>query len=318
MNDHDEYGACHGPSTTRRRLLAAAAATGLLSAVPGLSALAADDRSMRTRAIPSTGEPLPVMGLGSSGTFAYPDNAARAALLTVLKKFVAMGGAMVDTSPTYGSAETVIGELARRADVRNDIFMATKVHIRGRQAGLDQMAQSAARLGKPIDLMQIHNFVDLETQWQTLERLKGEGRFRYIGITHYLTRAFEELEHQMRTKDMDFVQFNYSILTPEAEKRLLPLARDRGIAVIVNRAFNDGAIFGRTKGHALPSYASELGIDSWAQFALKYVLANPAVNVVIPATSDPGHLVDNMQAGYGPLPDDKMQARMRATMAELS
>ena len=316
-------------STLRRRLLAAGAAAGASTLLPSAlwaatttndaakDAPSAATSAMRTRAIPSTGEQLAVMGLGSSGTFSYA-NGQRAALRQVLDAFVAHGGEMVDTSPTYGNAETVIGELARDTGLRDELFMATKVHIRGVAEGKQQMDTSAERLGKPVDLMQIHNFVDLETQWATLKARKAAGRYRYIGITHYLTRAFERLEQEMRDKALDFVQFNYSIMTPEAEQRLLPLAADRGIAVIVNRAFNDGQFFRAVKGQALPGYAKEIGIESWAQFALKYVLAEPAVNVVIPATADPKHLVDNMGAGTGPLPDDAMRQRMRRTVAELA
>ncbi len=271
-------------------------------------------RTMRKRTIPSSGETLAVMGLGTSGTFSTRSQATLAELGTVMREFVAMGGQMVDTSPTYGNAETNVGRIARSTGLRDKLFMATKVHIRGRRAGINQMRESERLLGKPIDLMQIHNFVDLDTQWQTLERMKAARQVRYIGITHYLTSAFDELERQMKAKRMDFVQFNYSVLTPDAEKRLLPLAADRGIAVIVNRAFEDGRFFGRVKGKPLPEYASEFDCRSWAQFALKYVLAVPAVNTVIPATGNPEHLRDNMQAGYGALPDAAMRKRMRATM----
>ncbi|GAB3678180.1 aldo/keto reductase [Salinisphaera aquimarina] len=306
----------------RRRVLQYGAVGAGLALMPwqmSLAQMTSDDatKAMRTRKIPSTGEMLPVIGMGSSGSFSTRSEDTLADLRTVMKRFVAMGGTLVDTSPTYGNAETNIGAIARDTGVRDALFMATKVHINGRQAGIDQMAQSTEALGKPIDLMQIHNFIDLETQWKTLERMKADGQVRYIGITHYLTSAFEELEHQMSTKDMDFVQFNYSIMTPDAEQRLLPLAADRGIAVLVNRAYNDGRFFSQVKGRELPDYAQEFDCFSWGQFALKYVLANDAVNAVIPATSDPKHLEDNMHAGYGALPDRAMQKRMRETIAAM-
>lgn len=306
---------------TRRRVLGHGAAGAGLAMVPWHWALA-DQRkkssgSIRERAIPASGEQVPVMGMGSSGSFGYLDASETATMRTVMKKCVALGGELVDTSPTYGNAETHIGDIAETTGVRDQLFMATKVHISGKQAGLDQMRRSAEKLGRPIDLMQIHNFVDLETQWDNLQQLKADGAVRYIGITHYLTSAFERLEAQMKVKDMDFVQFNYSIMTPQAEQRLLPLAADRGIAVLVNRAFNDGRFFSRVEGHTLPDYAAEFDCESWAQFALKYVLANQAVTAAIPATGDPGHLVDNMQAGYGALPDQTMCKRMRETIAAL-
>ena len=308
---------------TRRRVLQAGAAGAGLALAPwqlSLAAGAGDDNAeqrMRQRAIPATGEQVPVVGMGSSGSYERMTSDNAEALRTVMKQFAAMGGTLVDTSPSYGRAETHIGEVARETGVRDELFMATKVRKDSREQTLDQFRASIDKLGEPIDLLQIHNFIGLESQWKTLKQLKDEGRVRYIGLTHYLTSAFDELEHQMSSKDMDFVQFNYSIMTPEAEERLLPLAADRGIAVLVNRAFNDGAIFGRVGDQELPAYAREFDCNSWAQFALKYVLANEAVTAVIPATSDPEHLVDNMHAGYGALPDAAMRKRMRDTIRDL-
>jgi len=308
---------------SRRRLLGTGVAGAGLAVLPWQTALAAQlapdaaEKAMIKRAIPSTGEMVPVMGMGSSGSFERLSSSSLEELRTVMKEFVAMGGTLVDTSPFYGNAETNIGEIARHTGVRDQLFMATKVRKTRQEQTLEQFRTSIDALGKPIDLLQIHNFIGLENQWTTLQQLKEEGRVRYIGITHYLTSAFDELEHQMASKDMDFVQFNYSVMTPDAEERLLPLAADRGIAVLVNRAFNDGQIFGATKGKELPGYAREFDCFSWAQFALKYVLANEAVTVAIPATSDPEHLRDNMHAGYGKLPDRAMQKRMRETIASL-
>jgi aryl-alcohol dehydrogenase-like predicted oxidoreductase len=308
---------------SRRRLLGYGAASAGLAMLPWQISLAAKmdaaagDKAMIKRAIPSSGEMVPVMGMGSSGSFATSNAETLADLRTVMKDFVAMGGTLVDTSPSYGNAETNIGDIARETDVRDQLFMATKVRKTSRDATLDQFRASIDELGEPIDLLQIHNFIGLENQWATLKQLKEEGRVRYIGITHYLTSAFDELEHQMATKEMDFVQFNYSVMTPDAEERLLPLAADHGIAVLVNRPFNDGRIFGASRGKDLPDYAKEFDCFSWAQFALKYVLANETVTAAIPATSDPEHLRDNMHAGYGKLPDADMRKRMRETIASL-
>lgn len=308
---------------SRRRVLGYGAAGAGLATLPWQAALAAKldpeaaEKSMLERAIPTTGEMIPAMGMGSSGSFQRLSSSSAEALRTVMKEFVAMGGTLVDTSPSYGNAETNIGRIAADTGLRDQLFMATKVRKTRREQTLDQFRASIDALGEPIDLLQIHNFIGLDNQWATLKQLKEEGRVRYIGITHYLTSAFDELEHQMAIKDMDFVQFNYSIMTPDAEERLLPLAADHGIAVLVNRAFNDGRIFGATKGKALPDYAEEFDCFSWAQFALKYVLANETVTSVIPATSDPEHLRDNMHAGYGKLPDADMRKRMRDTIAAL-
>lgn len=308
---------------TRRRVLATGAAGAGLAMLPWQLALAEKmtpgnpKEAMRTRAIPATGEAVPVMGMGSSGSYERLASSSAEELRTVMKEFVAMGGTLVDTSPSYGNAETNIGEIARETGVRDDLFMATKVRRESREQTLDQFRASIDALGEPIDLLQIHNFIGLDNQWATLKQLKEEGRVRYIGITHYLTSAFDELEHQMASKEMDFVQFNYSIMTPDAEERLLPMAADHGIAVLVNRAFNDGQIFSATQGKDLPEYAQEFDCFSWAQFALKYVLANESVTSVIPATSDPEHLRDNMHAGYGKLPDAAMRKRMRETIASL-
>lgn len=310
-------------SHSRRRVLGLGAAAAGCSLLPGPLALAAEETGghesagMRKRSIPGTGEMLPVMGLGSSGAFEGREESKLDALRAVMEEFVEMGGTVLDTSPSYGNAEANIGRLARETGVRDALFMATKVRSRSKEAGIEQIARSAELLGEPIDLMQIHNFIGLETQWNLLRTMRGEGRLRYIGLTHFRTSAFEELEQEMQSKDMDFVQFNYSIMTPEAEERLLPLAADRGIAVIVNRAFNDGRFFQQVRNASLPDYTAEFDCTSWAQFALKYVLSHPAVTVVIPATSKPEHLVDNMQAGYGALPDEDLRKRMRETMASL-
>ncbi|HKJ07661.1 MAG TPA: aldo/keto reductase [Gammaproteobacteria bacterium] len=295
---------------SRRDLLratGAAALTGLLPAAWGAAAA-----PLRLRIIPATGERIPAVGLGTSDAFETRTETALGSLREVLARFHALGGRLIDTSPTYGNAEAVVGRLAAELHLTDRLFLATKVHEVGRQAGVAQMEASQRRLGRRrLDLIQVHNLVDVNTQLATLQRWKAEGLVRYIGITHYRVGAFEALERLMRTMPLDFVQLNYSVATPDAEQRLLPLARERGIAVLVNRAFEDGYLFRVTRGQALPAWAAEFDCASWAQFFLKYVLANDAVTCVIPATSKPRHLVDNMKAGVGRLPGADTRARMR-------
>lgn len=303
---------------TRRDLLKSMIATGLIS-FSGLDlSWAAKESKVIKRKIPGTNELIPVMGLGSSDTFETAGGENTEPLKEVLRLFYKMGGRVVDTSPTYGNAENVIGKLGSRLAILDDLFLATKVHERGKEEGIHQMERSESLLQtKPLDLIQVHNLIDVETQLGTLREWKNEGRVRYIGITHYLTSAFDELERLMKKEKMDFIQFNYSILTPDAEKRLLPLAADKGIAVIVNRTFEDGRLFRETKGKKLPVWASEFDCNSWAQFSLKYVLSHPAVTCAIPATSKPKHLVDNMGAGTGKLPDKKTRGRMLKYMRSI-
>lgn len=272
---------------------------------------------MRQRKIPATGERVPMVGLGSSGTFSTRDPERFPDLGEVLRRFVDLGGRLVDTSPTYGDAEANIGRMAGDLGVRDKLFMATKVNAPDRSAGIEQMELSRQALGEPIDLMQVHNLVQLKAQWPTLEGMKAEGRVRYIGFTHYRTSAFGELEHYMKELKPDFVQFNYSVATTQAEKRLLPLAEDKGIAVLVNRPFEDGRLFRMVRGQSLPGWASDFGANSWAQFFLKYVIGHPTVTCVIPATDNPMHLTDNMGAGTGRLPDARSRFYMREYMSSL-
>ncbi|MBI3989700.1 MAG: aldo/keto reductase [candidate division NC10 bacterium] len=274
---------------------------------------------MIKRSIPSTHEEVPAVGLGTSGTFdvgSRPDE--RAPLKDVLRRFVEMGGSVVDTSPMYGNAETVIGDLAAELGVQRSLFLATKVWTSGREEGIRQMGRSMDRLRtKRIDLMQVHNLVDWRTHLKTLREWKEAGKIRYLGITHYRIDAFDALERLMRTENLDFVQLNYSVETRDAEKRLLPLAADTGTAVLVNRPFEDGALFQKVRGKPLPPWAAEFECESWGQFFLKYILSHPAVTCVIPATSNPKHLVDNMRAGLGRLPDAMTRRRMWEYMGHL-
>ena len=294
---------------SRRRALQILGATALAGWLP--KGLGAEPELIR-RPIPSTGEKLPVIGLGTAWAFdVSTDEAEREPLGEVLRRFAAQPGRLLDTSPMYGNAETVIGDLSAALGNRSSMFLATKVWTKGREEGVRQMEDSLRRLRTDsLDLIQVHNLVDWRTQLETLGEWKEQGRVRYLGITHYQTAAYPELDWLMRTETLDFVQFNYSIATREAEERLLPLAADRGIAVIVNRPFEKAALFKRVRGRDLPDWAQELGCRSWAQFFLKYIVSHPAVTCAIPSTGNIQHLDDNLQAGYGPLPDAKQRKRM--------
>jgi diketogulonate reductase-like aldo/keto reductase len=271
------------------------------------------------REIPSSGESLPAMGLGTSNTFDVDSLPAhRKQVKEVLRLLAEQGGAMVDSSPMYGRAEEVVGDLSVELGVQDSLFLATKVWAEGRDAGIRQMERSERLLRtNRIDLMQVHNLVDTRTHLQTLDAWKAQQRIRYVGVTHYRVDMHEALERTIKAHPLDFVQFNYSIVTRNAEKRLLPLCAERGVAVIINRAFEDGALFRSVRDKKLPAWAGEFDCHSWAQFFLKFVLSHPAVTTVIPATSKPRHLLDNMQAGIGRLPESKTREKMAAYMREI-
>ncbi|HET9492296.1 MAG TPA: aldo/keto reductase, partial [Methylomirabilota bacterium] len=290
-------------------LLAASAASAATGRADGQSALA-----LIARPIPSTGETIPAVGLGTWRTFDVARSPSeREPLREVLRRFVTLGGRVVDSSPMYGTAEEVVGDLAAALGVRDSLFLATKVWTAGREAGVAEMERSLRRLrAARLDLLQIHNLVDWPTHLRTLRAWKEAGRIRYLGVTHYVASAHDELERIMRAEPLDFVQVNYSLGEPEAERRLLPLARERGVAVLVNRPFVEGQLFRRVRGRSLPSWAAEFDCASWGQFFLKWILAHPAVTCVIPATAKPTHLADNMRAGTGALPDAATRARMAA------
>lgn len=265
-----------------------------------------------TRAIPASGETLPVIGLGTWQTFDVgADATARAPLADVLREFVALGGRMIDSSPMYGRSEEVAGDLIAQQAARDKLFVATKVWISGKTAGITQMQDSMAKLrARPIDLMQVHNLLDVETHLQTLTEWKRAGRVRYVGVTHYTPSAYAEVAKVITAHKPDFLQINYSVGEREAEQRLLPLARERGLAVIINRPFAGGELLRRLRGVPLPLWAGEIGCTSWAQLLLKFVISHPAATCVIPATSKVEHLRDNMSAGVGVLPDAKMRLRI--------
>jgi aryl-alcohol dehydrogenase-like predicted oxidoreductase len=290
----------------RRELLQAGLAAAAATTLPALAAPAPP--ALLTRRIPSSGEALPVIGLGTSGPFEVgPDRATRAPLAEVLETFFAAGATLVDTSPMYSTAEDVLGELLTPA-MQQRAFVATKVWTRGEQEGIAQMTRSAQRMKrKVLDLVQVHNLLDLDVHLRTLRRWKDEGRVRYIGITHYTVAAQAQLAEIVAREKLDFVQFNYSATSPEAERRLLPLCADRGVATLVNRAFDDGKVFATLKDRPLPPWAAEIDCTSWAQLLLKFVVSHPAVTCVIPATGKARNLRDNLAGGHGRLPDDKQR-----------
>lgn len=303
---------------SRRDVLKVFIGLGVSLSTEGLSMAAEENQSILKREIPSTGQTVPVIGLGTARTFDVSGSESRAPLKEVLRSFVNMGGTVVDTSPMYGTAETVIGDLADELGVVDSLFLATKVWTSGREAGIEQMETSMKRLRtNHIDLIQVHNLVDTQTHLETLRKWKEEKRISYIGITHHDVYAFDELEQLIRAENLDFVQFNYSIQTPDAEKRLLPLAADRGTAVLINEPFENGDLFRKVKGKTLPPWAAEFDCKSWAQFFLKYIISHPAVTCVIPATSNPEHLKDNMGAGFGRLPDENTRRRMLEYIKQL-
>lgn len=294
-----------------RRRSALKTFAGLVAAAAATPATAAST-SMITRPIPRSGEALPVVGLGTWQTFDVGTEASqRAPLKDVLQTLVGRGGKVVDSSPMYGEAERVAGDLSAELDLRDRLFLATKVWTSGREAGIRQMEQSLKLMrAKRMDLMQIHNLLDHGTHTKTLREWKSAGRVRYIGITHYTASAYRELERLVATKQYDFVQFNFSMAERDAEERLLPACADSGTAVIVNRPFAQGGMFRQVKGKSLPAWAAEFDCASWGQFFLKWILGHPAVTCVIPGTGRREHMEDNVAAGAGRLPDREMRRRM--------
>ena len=294
-------------SMTRAEFLRLAASAITACALGGgaLRSYAATPAAMKTRPIPSTGEPLPVIGLGTyQGFDVAPDSAAYAQLPDVLRALFAAGGSVIDSSPMYGRAEASTGELLAAAGSRPKAFIATKVWTRGRADGLRQINESLRLLRvDPIDLMQVHNLLNWRTHLQTLRELKAAGRIRYIGITHYNAGAYDELAAVMRAEHFDFLQINYSLDEREAERRILPLAAERGMAVLINRPFGGGGLLRRLRDRPLPGWSAEIGAASWAQLLLKFVLSNPAVTCAIPGTGRPAHMADNAGAGLGSIPD---------------
>jgi|SRR6266516_2085556 len=303
---------------TRRettRLIAGGAA-GLLVA----PTFAAEETTRMIRSpIPSSGEMLPVIGLGTAGPFDVGSSATeRQSLDEVMALFPKSGAKLIDTSPMYGRAEGVIGESASKLKLRDSLFLATKVWTTGREQGIKQMERSLELLGtKKLDLIQVHNLIDTATHLATLREWKKEGRVRYIGITHHTEGSQAEVASILEKEKVDFVQINYSLMEREAEKRVFPVAKDRGVAVIVNRPFGRGDLFNRVRGKALPDWAVEFDCKSWAQFFLKWIIAHPVVTCAIPATGDPHHMEDDLSGGMGRLPNEQLRQRMVEFVAGL-
>ncbi|HEY8572675.1 aldo/keto reductase [Phenylobacterium sp.] len=269
------------------------------------------------RRIPASGEELPVVGLGTWQAFDFGRGGAEHAQAREgLQAFVAGGGTLVDSSPMYGQAEARVGDLSAELGMRPKLFLATKVWTRGREAGVAQMRDSLRQMrADVIDLMQVHNLLDLDVHMATLRAWQEEGRVRYVGVTHYHQGAYEALEAAMRRYPLDFIQINASVAERESEARILPLAAERGMAVLINRPFAGGDVFARVRRLPLPEWAGEIGCTSWAQVLLKYVLANPAVTCAIPGTRNPRHIADNLGAARGPFPDPQMRKRIVEAVA---
>jgi diketogulonate reductase-like aldo/keto reductase len=302
-----------------RRTFVGSLAAALSAAWLAPAGLRAAEKTLIRKAIPGTAETLPVIGLGTWQTFDIGrDEAALSGLADVLQAFFANGGTLIDSSPMYGTSEQVIGELLSRVGHRNKLFAATKVWTDGEQAGIRQMEDSLQkwRLNR-FDLMQIHNLRDWQTHLQTIRAWQAEGKIRYTGITTSHGRNHRELEAILRKETLDFVQFTYNLEDHAVEERLLPLAADRGVAVLINRPFQRGELFRKVKGKALPDWATECDCASWGQFFLKFIVSHPAVTCVIPATSKVHHMQDNMGAGFGRMPDAAMRKRMLAYFASL-
>jgi len=294
--------------SARRRVLLLAA--GVCAGFPARS----QAQKIMTKKIPSTGEALPAVGLGTWQVFNVGSSAnERAPLREVIAAFSKAGGKVVDSSPMYGAAESVAGDLIAELGLRDKFFVATKVWTTGREDGIAQMETSFRRLKvKRMDLLQVHNLLDVDTHTKTMLDWKSQGRIRYIGITHYTASAHAEVERQLKKQKYDFLQINYSLAERNAEKTLLAICEAAGVAVIANRPFAEGAMFRRVRGKALPPWAAELGIASWAQYFLKWIVGHPAVTCAIPGTGKPEHMADNVAAGFGALPD----AATRRKMAE--
>ena len=298
---------------TRRDVIAVGAALGML---PGAGL--GEETNILSKPIPASGERLPVIGLGTYSVFDVASTPPEIALRRdIVGKLVAAGGSLIDTSPMYNRSESVIGEVIRGGAPRAELFLATKVWTDGKDAGKRQMRKSAELMQTDvIDLMQVHNLRDTAVHMETIRQWQAAGRIRYSGLTHYTASAHRALEDAMRKHKPQFIQINYSLSEREAEDRLLPLARDMGTAVIINRPFQAGRLFRAVAGRPLPDWAYGFA-NSWGQFFLKFIVSHPAVTCVIPATSKPRHMADNLGGGYGLLPDLEMRERMVAFVATL-
>jgi aryl-alcohol dehydrogenase-like predicted oxidoreductase len=302
--------------TSRRQFLAISSALGGFVLAGGYGSVGSAEApvpraGLHRRRIPSSGETVPVIGMGTSGSFQIPAGGPEyQALREVLKRFVDGGGALIDTAPTYGNAEDILGSLFRESGLRPRTFIATKLSgVSGREEGREQFASTLKRLGTDrVELLQVHNLGDWKTQIEVARQLKAEGKVKYVGLTHYVESAQDELSEAVQSSRPDFLQINYSVTHRGAEKRVFPIAQELGVAVLANRNFDDGALFDRVRDKALPGWASEAGVTSWAQMFLKFVLSHAAVTAVIPATGKPDRQSDNLKAGVGPMLDARQKA----------
>jgi diketogulonate reductase-like aldo/keto reductase len=304
------------PKTLQRRDFLKASATASLVLASG-ARLGAQE-SIPTRTIPTSGEQIPVIGLGTSDEFDRMPADGGMELKAVITTLLELGGSTIDTAPAYGNSETVVGELLEEMNLAESIFVTTKIRARGTVNGIESLERSHRRIGKDIlDAVLIHSLFDVETQLETLRSWRDQGRVRYIGISTSALRHFDALENLINSEEMDFVQLNYGVADTLAEERVIPAAADRGVAVMINSPFADGGYFGRLRNHPLPDWASEFNCESWAQYSLKYILGNPGVTCIIPATSNSGHMLDNARASFGRLPGASMRRRMLEHLREL-
>ena len=303
---------------TRRQLLQNSASAAAAASL-GLNVQARESAPMITRAIPSSGEAIPVVGMGTSRTFDTPDDADSIALLKqVMQSFFANGGKVIDSSPMYGNAESRVGDVIRGMEQQPPVFAATKVWTTGKDAGIAQMEESARRMAvDTFDLIAVHNLQDWETHMATLKDWKEQGKVRYIGITTSHGRSHDEFIKVMKTEPIDFVQFSYNIMDRAAEESLFPVAQEQGIATMINRPYQRGSLFAKTRGKDLPDVAADIDVDSWGQFFLKFILAHPGVTSIIPATSKVHHMDDNMKANLGRVPDSDQREEMLSVFASL-
>lgn len=310
----------------KRRDLLQLGATALTASALGLRAhaeaeagAAASQSAVITRAIPSSGEQIPVIGMGTSRTFDTPDDPDSLTLLAqVMKTFFANGGSVIDSSPMYGNAESRVGDVLRAMPERPPVFAATKVWTTGREEGIAQMEESAKRMAVDVfDLIAVHNLQDWQTHMATLKDWKEQGKVRYIGITTSHGRSHDEFLKVMQSEPIDFVQFSYNIVDRVAEERLLPVAQERGIATMINRPYQRGSLFAKTRDRDLPEVAGDIDVTSWGQFFLKFILSHPGVTSIIPATSKTHHMEDNMKANFGRVPDAAQREEMLRVFASL-
>jgi len=303
---------------SRRKLIELGAGAGLIAATGGWRTLRAETKPNITVTIPSSGEQLPAIGIGTRDYRSNANAEEMRRFRQTLEVFHSAGGRVIDTSPNYGEAETVIGGLLGDLGIRDDMFMATKVDREDQQEGIERMNRSFELLGgEQIDLMQVHNLRGTEAELETMKSWKAQGRFRYIGVTTHRPAQYEEMQDVMRRHPLDFIQLNYSLADRAAEKSILPLARDRGIAVLVNLPFARGRLFKAVAGKALPDWAAEMDAESWGQVFLKYVLSYPASMLPIPGTTKPHHAKDNMGAAHGRLPDEGLRGEIETYLAPL-